>query len=868
MIDGEADFGWVREGAVAGPTHPAIQPAGYSNPNAWEARVALDVKSRAAPNSDQGQTMPHHLSIYHEPVRPSPSRSPERRRGWLAALGALAIVAFSTTANAQSDSCQTATSIDPNTRPVAVAGTTVGATNDGSASCGQSNTSPDVWYTFTGHAGQTYTIDTCGTLFDTVVSVHGDCGIPGRPSATLACNDNATDGDCRDTLTSSVVFRPIIASQYRIRVSGNNGATGQFVLRVTRGAVSPTLPTNETCSYPVSIVNYDANYNFSLFGAWPSVGLPGNACANSIGPDVWYRVVPCVTGPMTVSTCGSTSIDTVLAVYQGACDSMTYVTCNDNGCGTQSTVNFNATAGVQYLIRVGLKAGAPFRGIGSIRVTGRTCPTRPSNDNFGGAAVLSPTTLPGQHTVTNGTTVGATSDGYLQDNTSSNTSPDVWYMYTSDSLQSERITIDTFGTGFPTMLSVHTAPPGMPGNCLRWNDNAYEGDCFASGTSSITFQTALRTTYWIRVAGINNASGPFILRSARRSPIYVPPNNDLCGTAQPVGYGSFPFTTVGAFVTDMPTNTPLMGDCPTYMRSDVWFYFTACSTGTVTASTCNNNMPFDTMVAVHTGSCASPTVIACNDSGCGIKGRVSFNAIAGVGYYIRVGARPGFDTLLGPGTLIISGPSCPVATVPDNNSCSAAENLGMFTSDDPVKTASGTTVRATRDGATSCGTSNTSPDVWYSFTTANDGFMILDTCGSSLDTVLSVHSACGGTAANTLMCSDNATQGPCANCGTASHLIVGVVANTRYYVRVAGNSRATGAFRLFATFASNVPAGTPGPCPCDWDGNGSLEAEDIVAFIDGFMNSTTDFNNDGYVDPEDLADFLDCYTSARGSCAN
>lgn len=65
-------------------------------------------------------------------------------------------------------------------------GTTLGANSDGAA-CADSSITPDTWYVYVPAADGTATIDTCGSLFDTVLSVHGGC--PGTMSNVLACND-------------------------------------------------------------------------------------------------------------------------------------------------------------------------------------------------------------------------------------------------------------------------------------------------------------------------------------------------------------------------------------------------------------------------------------------------------------------------------------------------------------------------------------------------------------------------------------------------------------------------------------------------------------------------------------------------------
>ncbi|MFN9994151.1 MAG: S8 family serine peptidase [Phycisphaerales bacterium] len=124
---------------------------------------------------------------------------------------------------------------------VIVVGSTQSATNDGSSSCGSTSTSPDVWFTYTASGTNAITIDTCGSSFDTVLTVYsGSCGA----LTEVACNDdNASVGPCPGGTTSYISFTPTSGTTYRIRVAGYAGASGSFNIRATGGnAPSPTAP--------------------------------------------------------------------------------------------------------------------------------------------------------------------------------------------------------------------------------------------------------------------------------------------------------------------------------------------------------------------------------------------------------------------------------------------------------------------------------------------------------------------------------------------------------------------------------------------------------------------------------------------------
>jgi hypothetical protein len=117
-------------------------------------------------------------------------------------------------------------------------GSTIGATDDGLAGCGDatSQSSPGVWYTVTG-TGNTITASTCNMAnFDTELSVWcGDC-------ADLTCVAGNDDGDGCSGFTSQVSWCSQAGATYQILVYGWAGATGGFTLGITDNG-SPCEPT-------------------------------------------------------------------------------------------------------------------------------------------------------------------------------------------------------------------------------------------------------------------------------------------------------------------------------------------------------------------------------------------------------------------------------------------------------------------------------------------------------------------------------------------------------------------------------------------------------------------------------------------------
>ncbi|MHC4948337.1 MAG: trypsin-like serine peptidase [Planctomycetota bacterium] len=80
----------------------------------------------------------------------------------------------------------------------------------------------------------------------------------------------------------------------------------------------------------------------------------------------------------------------------------------------------------------------------------------------------------------------------------------------------------------------------------------------------------------------------------------------------------------------------------------------------------------------------------------------------------------------------------------------------------------GNVAPATNDGTSTCG-GGTNRDVWYTFTAPCTGILAVNTCGThdtpsvdnGMDSLISMHSACPGTALNSMTCDDNAGPPPC-----------------------------------------------------------------------------------------------------------
>jgi hypothetical protein len=116
--------------------------------------------------------------------------------------------------------------------------------------------------------------------------------------------------------------------------------------------------------------------------------------------------------------------------------------------------------------------------------------------------------------------------------------------------------------------------------------------------------------------------------------------SDACVNAQAIaGTGAFPFDNSAATTDGSPDAACDFFGQPN-MDHDVWFSWTAPSSGPFEVSTCGQT-GIDSKIAVLDGSCAG-AVLACNDDACSsLQTSLTFAASAGSVYIVRVGTFTG-----------------------------------------------------------------------------------------------------------------------------------------------------------------------------------------------------------------------------------
>ena len=184
--------------------------------------------------------------------------------------------------------------------PVVVSGSNLGATLEPGESA-QVDGGASVWYSWTAAAAGAYRIETCGSAFDTVLSVFtGDA----LGSLTrVAVNDDSCDASSR------VRVQAAAGVVYRIAVAGYAGDQGSFRLAISQlqppanDDFAAAQPLSGTTSVVVSGTTRDAGRE---------VDEPFGDAAT-----VWYAWTAPVPGAYRFQTCGSAT-DAYPSLYAGS----------------------------------------------------------------------------------------------------------------------------------------------------------------------------------------------------------------------------------------------------------------------------------------------------------------------------------------------------------------------------------------------------------------------------------------------------------------------------------------------------------------------------------------------------------------------
>jgi hypothetical protein len=605
----------------------------------------------------------------------------------------------------------------------------------------------------------------------------------------------------------------LIAAQAELaRLTAQENALLRQIAELLTPTPTPTPkgvgPSNDAFAGATTVQALPARFQQDTSGATTEGSEPIAACVPTdfIGKTIWFKLVAPASGGVSVDTFGST-FDTVLMVYSGtSLGNLTLVACNDDtlqpggGNTTQSRVVFGTTPGTTYYVQAGGVVGTS----GNLVVNFHAAPPPPANDNFARALVVgnplsttfsavteSASTEPGEpiRPICGGRprTIGGT----------------VWYTFTPTTTAA--VAVDTRGSSIDTLLAVYSGTTLNNLALVRCND-----DVLGTLQSRVSFLAQAGTTYYVQVGGFIGTFGNLTVNFGAGLP---PPANDNFASATAIATLPAQLTaTTDSAGTE--AGEPVSFTCAGQLVAvdgTVWYTFTPTTTGFVALDTFLTD--YDTVLAVYTGGALGALgQVACNDStlqsgtGNSDQSRVVFNAVAGTTYRIQVG---GFRGAFGNLVLRAATTSPPP---PNDNFATATVIAPASLPATATAITDSASVEVGEPGTPGASTLlcagfnvTTTNTVWYRFTPATSGALVVDTFGSSYDTVAAVYTGGAVNALSQVACSNNAAQ-PGTASTPQSRVVALVTAGTTYHVQIGGVQGAFGTLAARFTFGPPPPA--------------------------------------------------------------
>jgi hypothetical protein len=341
---------------------------------------------------------------------------------------------------------------------------------------------------------------------------------------------------------------------------------------------------------------------------------------------IWYQFTPTASGLYTLSE--TSTNDTAMAVFTGACGGLTQVFCTD-----PESASFAMTADTPYYIEIVIWSSTanPTVNFGFLL---QAPAVPPANDTCATATVINPASLPFADSVD----ARASNDGADSDSTCNSGTVGrfgIWYQFTPTASGS----YDMAEAG-----TTDTATSVWTGVCGALTQ------VFCSDPETSQFVMSAGTTYYIQITIWSSTATPTANYNFTLLQTPPPPSNDTCAGAIPLACGgsvsgSVQYATVET-LSDVPAST-----CPdTFegganliqnLRKGVWY--TLVGTGnTITLSTCNAGTNFDSQISVFSGVCGALACYAGGDdagASCSIAGTrsiVTFATTLGTTYYVMV----------------------------------------------------------------------------------------------------------------------------------------------------------------------------------------------------------------------------------------
>ena len=464
---------------------------------------------------------------------------------------------------------------------------------DATASCGGTPTT-DVWFKFVVPASGNISINTQRVNFYSAMALYtGSCG----SLTQYICDDNSNSS----YLMPFIEFhdKSIAGDTLYLQYWGNNATSGDFKLCV----FEPEQPSNHSCDSAISLsVQSACTVSYFTNAHAGNSGVAAPSCNTTIYDDVWFDVKIPSSGRLIVRTQNNGISNPVIAAYKGACDSLIYISCNDNGAPAylQAQLYFNDSSLANESIKIRVwKYNNRFGGSFGI------CAFEPQVDSNSHPSKASLLEVKNNCTFTRFTNLDYPSSGVATPSCGSYVGSDVWLKTVVPSSGQMVITTRNANIGNVSMAIYSGSLDSLI--LYTCNDNLglyYLFPEVVINDTSLANDT-LYLMFW-RPGSIHGGAFEVCCFAPE-----IPDNLD-CENAHEMEVK--PSCNFDSFSNRYAQNS---GDglpsCAAYNGSDVWFKFIAPPSGEFTVST-RQSANANYGMSMYTGSCGSLTEYICDDN--------------------------------------------------------------------------------------------------------------------------------------------------------------------------------------------------------------------------------------------------------------
>jgi len=521
----------------------------------------------------------------------------------------------------------------------------------------------------------------------------------------------------------------------------NTTGIGFDSLRTATLTVQGSGAVNDKFDNAILLTSPSGSTIGTTVGAEKESGEPDHGL-NPGGASIWWQWVAAANGTITIDTAGS-SFDTTLGVYTGASVSnLSSVAQNDDGDFDRSSiVEFEATVGTNYFIAVdGFRAGTNVA-VGNVALNWQFAEE--------GASTGQLTMSPAAEFLSSGNLGGSFTPNSMT--------------YTISNTSAAAVAFDVITNG------------------VFFDIDLTEGELAAGASTTLTVSLNAN----VQELGPGTTVGSVIVNGISRT-VAVVVNADGSSQDNFADAAIIPSSLPAEILSTNADTTKEAGE-PDHAGdpggASVWWSFTAPTAGTLVVETTESN--FDTLLAVYQGnSLGELQLVASNDDNSGLQSLVAFEVLANENYMIAV---DGYASATGSITL---GLDILAGSVPGDNFADAQVITGQLSLNDST-TATGELGEPLHAGI------NNTKSVWWQWRGNGGEQVVIDTFGSSFDTVLAVYT--GTSLASLTQIAANDDSG-----SLQSSVSFTAAPATTYFIAVDGFFGASGSVQLNVDGASIV----------------------------------------------------------------